>query len=495
MRSSSEADIVLIGAGIMSATLGALLKTLDPALTIAIFERLDVSAAESSDAWNNAGTGHSAFCELNYTPARPDGTVEITKPIGIAEAFEVSKQLWATLVERGVIRDPRHFISRIPHMSFVIGAENIAYLRARYAAMRTSPLFASMVYSEDPAQLRAWMPLVMGGRDGGEPVAATRVEIGTDVNFGALTRDLFGYLQGRPGVTTSFHHDVGDLTRDGDGRWRVEVTDRDSHETREVLAKFVFIGAGGGSLPLLLRSGIPESKGYGGFPVGGQWLVCKRPDVIARHHAKVYGRAAVGAPPMSVPHLDTRVIEGERALLFGPFAGFSTKFLKHGSLLDLPLSLRLTNVLPMLSAGLDNLALTKYLIEQVAQSPDDRLEALREFVPTAELDEWKLETAGQRVQVIKHDDEHGGVLEFGTEVVSAADGSIAALLGASPGASTAASIMIGLIERCFPARARTAAWQDGLRALVPSYGQSLHRNAALLAAVRARTDADLGLGA
>jgi malate dehydrogenase (quinone) len=113
------ADVVLIGAGIMSATLGVLLKELDPNLTIAIYERLDAVAAESSDAWNNAGTGHSAFCELNYTPQLPDGSVEISKADKIAEQFELSKQFWASLVQEGRLPEPENFIRTIPHMSFV----------------------------------------------------------------------------------------------------------------------------------------------------------------------------------------------------------------------------------------------------------------------------------------------------------------------------------------------------------------------------------------
>ncbi len=488
---STDVDVVLIGAGIMSATLGVLLKEVEPTLRITIFERLDRAAAESSDAWNNAGTGHSAFCELNYTPEQDDGTIGTTKAIQIAESFEISKQFWATLLERGIMRNPANFIMQVPHLSFVQGAADVSFLRRRYAALQKSILFQGMQYSEDKGQLAEWMPLVMKGRDPDQAVAATSMAIGTDVNFGALTRDLFHSLIQQSSVEIHFNHDVLSLERASDAGWRVGVSNRATNAGREIQARFVFIGAGGGSLPLLLKSGIPESKGYGGFPVSGQWLVCRRPEIIARHAAKVYGKAAVGAPPMSVPHLDTRIINGERALLFGPYAGFSTRFLKHGSLFDLPLSVRAANMLPMLSAGLDNIALTKYLIEQVLQSPEDRLATLREYVPTALIDDWQLEVAGQRVQVIKHDEEQGGVLEFGTEVVSAADGSIAALLGASPGASTAVSIMLGLLQRCFPED--TTAWQTTLQQIIPSYGQSLALNARLLEQVRSRTSAILGL--
>lgn len=488
-----EPDIVLIGAGIMSATLGVLLKELQPDLTIEIFERLDEAAAESSDAWNNAGTGHSAFCELNYTPQRADGTIDCSKAVKIAESFEVSRQFWAYLVQKKLIDAPQSFITAVPHMSFVWGEENVAYLKKRYETLLTNHLFKGMEYSEDHEQLRKWMPLVMEGRDPSQKVAATRMEIGTDVNFGALTRALFAYLKTTPGVKMHMNHEIRDLEQEADGRWLVTVKNRKSRRKKEVRAKFVFIGAGGGSLPLLLKSGIPEGKGFGGFPVSGQWLKCNNPAVIEKHAAKVYGKASVGSPPMSVPHLDTRMINGKKALLFGPYAGFSTKFLKNGSYLDLPLSIKVNNIRPMLAAGLDNIPLTKYLIHQVRQSPEDRLEALREFFPEARMEDWELEIAGQRVQVIKKDPEHGGVLEFGTEVVSAADGSIAALLGASPGASTAVSIMLELIPRCLKDKVKLQAWQERLKEMIPSYGSSLAKNAALCEEVRNWTGEVLGL--
>jgi malate dehydrogenase (quinone) len=491
-NSDEHADVVLIGAGIMSATLGMLLKTVQPDWSIRVFERLDVAAAESSDAWNNAGTGHSAFCELNYTPQRADGSIDTSKAVAIAESFEVSKQFWAFLVRQGVIRSPATFIRRIPHMSFVCDDDNIAYLRRRYAALQECHLFHGMEYSEDPARIAAWIPLVMEGRSPAERTAATHMAIGTDVNFGALTRDIFMHMQ-QQGVVLHFNHEVRALHRRSDARWQVSVRDRATGAAHDVAARFVFIGAGGGALPLLLQADVPEGRGYGGFPVSGIWLRCTNPAVIERHDAKVYGKAAVGSPPMSVPHLDTRLIEGTKALLFGPYAGFSTKFLKNGSLFDLPLSIKLNNIVPMLVAGIDNLSLTKYLLDQVLQSPDDRLAALREFYPAAKIDDWELEIAGQRVQVIKKGDDRGGVLEFGTEVVAAADGTIAALLGASPGASTAVSIMLTLLRRCFPTAMQSDAWQTALRQMIPSYGQSLANDPQLLDATRAATGETLGL--
>lgn len=488
-------DVVLIGSGIMSATLGVLLKELQPDITIEIYERLDSAAAESSDAWNNAGTGHSAFCELNYTPEQEDGSIDPSKAIKIAESFEQSKQFWSYLLEEGFLHDAPNFIRSIPHMSFVWGEENVAYLRKRFDALQQNYLFHGMQYSEDQQQLTHWMPLVMENRDPEQPVAATRMDIGTDVNFGALTRALFRRLSDMPGVRMYFAHDVRDIWRSKTlGGWKIRVENVTTNHERDIQTQFLFIGAGGGSLRLLEKSDIPESRGFGGFPVSGQWLKCVNRDVIERHQAKVYGKASVGAPPMSVPHLDTRMIDGKRELLFGPYAGFSTKFLKSGSYMDLPKSIQLSNMAPMLMAGLHNIPLTKYLIQQVMQSPEDRLDALRDYYPAAQLDDWELEIAGQRVQVIKKDDEEGGVLEFGTEVVSAADGSIAALLGASPGASTAVSIMLDLLNRCFPEQLATEAWQQKLKEMIPSYGQVLADNPQLGQELRKHTSEVLGLG-
>lgn len=497
MKTSQEPtekpDVVLIGAGIMSATLGVLLKELHPAMTIHIYERLDKIAGESSDAWNNAGTGHSAFCELNYTPELKDGSIDISKAIKIAESFELSREFWSYLIKKQCLKNPELFIHNVPHMSFVWGAENVNYLKKRQQALIKNPLFKGMQFSDDPTQLEKWIPLVMKGRDKKEPVAATYMETGTDINFGSLTRALFGYLQTLEGVELHLQTEVTDLEKIDDGSWNVKVKDEVLHVKNTVNAGFVFIGAGGGALPLLEKSDIKEAEGYGGFPVSGQWLRCTNEQIIAQHHTKVYGKASVGSPPMSVPHLDTRVIDGKKALLFGPFAGFSTKFLKNGSVWDLPGSLELDNILPMLSAGIHNLPLTKYLIKQARQSPEDRMDALKAYFPEARKEDWELVIAGQRVQVIKKDEEEGGVLEFGTEIIHDSDGSLAALLGASPGASTSVKIMLDILESCFYTKINYGGWKDRIKEMIPSYGKSLSDDVMLCTETRRKSSEALHL--
>ncbi len=484
---SKQADVILIGTGIMSATLGVLLKQLEPKLKIDIYERLDSYAAESTNAWNNAGTGHSAYCELNYTPLNTDGTVDISKAIKILEQFEISKQFWSFLIEQNIISKPQQFIRKIPHISFVWGQENVTFLQKRHEALTQVYAFKDMRYSNNVEILKQWMPLVMGGRSASEPVAATKVDSGTDVNFGALSNSMLQYLDSLEGVQIFLNHEVENISKELDGTWCIDLLDKNNNQELDVFAKFVFIGAGGGSLQLLKKSNIPEGNGYGGFPVSGQWLRCTNPSIIAQHNAKVYGKATVGAPPMSVPHLDTRFINGEQALLFGPYAGFNTKFLKNGSYLDLPNSISFDNIMPMVSAGLDNIPLTKYLIHEVSQNLTEKVATLKQYFPQAQEQDWEIEIAGQRVQVIKKDATHGGILEFGTEMVTAADGSIAALLGASPGASTAVSVMLKLIKTCFPQRMESAEWQSKIKEIIPSYGQELANNASLCDVVRERT--------
>ena len=492
VRAATEPDVILVGAGIMSATLAVCLKELEPALSIELFETLEGPAEESSNAWNNAGTGHAALCELNYTPERSDGSIDISKALEVNVEFDLSRQLWAYLVKKGAIASPESFIEPVPHLSFVRGADNVAFLKKRYEALTAHHCYPGMEFAQDRHTLSEWMPLVMDGRAASDVVAATRMVTGTDVDYGALTHNLIAHLEGVEGFAVHYAHRVTNVARGSGGRWLVEVKDRRTGERRPTTARFVFLGAGGGALRLLQKSGIQEAQGYGGFPVGGIWLRCDDPEVSKRHHAKVYGKAAVGSPPMSVPHLDTRVVDGKRSILFGPYAGFSTKFLKHGSLLDLFRSLTAANIGPMLDVARDDSSLIKYLIGQVVQSSRHRFAALREFYPLANALDWKLEVAGQRVQIIKPDPQHGGVLEFGTELVTADDGSLVALLGASPGASTAVAIMLQVLERCF-AEELDEGGRARIKAAIPSYGESLLDDPALCDRVRADTAAVLGL--
>lgn len=487
-----EKEIILVGAGIMSATLGVLLKELMPDCKITILERLGKPAQESSNAWNNAGTGHSGFCELNYCVEQPDGTIDINKAVKVTEQFEISKQFWSYLVTKNKIKNPTKFIHTTPHISFVWGKENVDYLTKRFYAMQQNVLYQSMKFSTNVEELTTWMPLIMEHRDNKNPVAATKMDIGCDVNFGVLTQKMMDYLQSLENVSVKYFHEVKDIQKNGN-QWQVEIEDLQSENTSHKTAHFVFIGAGGASLLLLEKSDIKEGEGYAGFPVSGQWLKCINPAVIEKHAAKVYGKATVGAPPMSVPHLDTRMIDGKKELLFGPFAGFSTKFLKNGSYLDLIKSLEFDNIIPMLSAGWHNLPLTKYLVEQVMQSDEERIAALREYYPEAQPEDWELLEAGQRVQVIKKDEEKGGVLEFGTEVITNSEGTLAALLGASPGASTAVSIMLNVLQKCFQNEMQSIIWQEKIKKMIPSFGIKLAENPKLLNQMRSKTKKDLEL--
>ncbi len=473
---TKKVDVLLVGGGIMSATLAVWLNELEPSWSMEMVERLDGVAEESSNGWNNAGTGHSALAELNYTPEDKNGNVDISKAIEINEAFQISRQFWSWQVKTGVLKDPRSFINSTPHMSFVWGDNNIQFLRKRYAALQASPLFSGMQYSEDHEQIKKWVPLMMEGRDPAQKLAVTWSPIGTDVNFGEITRQFVANLKAKQNFNLQLSSEVEDINHNDDGTWRVKYKNLKDGTVTETDTKFLFIGASGAALHLLQESGIPEAKEYGGFPVGGSWLVTDNQTLAMQHMGKAYGIASTGAPPMSVPHLDTRVLDGKRVILFGPFATFSTKFLKNGSYFDLLTSTTTHNVWPMTRVGIEQYPLIEYLAGQVMMSDDDRFAALQQYFPNAKKEDWRLMQAGQRVQIIKRDEEKGGVLKLGTEIVASKDGSIAGLLGASPGASTAAPIMLGVLEKVFKDKVATPEWQAKLHQIVPSYGTKLNNN-------------------
>ncbi len=464
--SSDNPDVVLIGSGIMSANLGALLKRLDPALSIQVFEAADELAYESSNGWNNAGTGHAGICELSYTPKRePDGTVNVKKLIDIFQEFEQSLQFWGHAVASGMIANPKEFINPVQHISFVKGADQVEFLRDRFKGMSAHHFFAPMEFSTDHATIGRWAPLLTEGRDPKEPIAATKMDLGTDVNFGNVSRKLLAWLAKQDGCSVTASMQVVDLQKLGDGRWEVEVKNRKTGEVTKRKAKFVFVGAGGGSILLLQKAGLPEAKGLGGFPIGGHWLVCDDPAIVAKHEAKVYGQNLPEAPTMAVPHLDTRLLDGKKTLLFGPFAAWTTRFLhRTGSWTDLPRSVKPHNLGTLLKIGATNIPLVRYLLQQGTQSMADRMKVMHIFYPNAQAKDWKLVDGGIRVQAIKKTDGEAGIVHFGTEVLTSADKSMSALLGASPGASVSVDIVLKVIKECFPHLT------SGIPAVVPTYG-------------------------
>jgi malate dehydrogenase (quinone) len=486
-----KADVLLVGAGIMSATLGALLRLVEPELEIVLVERLDAAAAESSDPWNNAGTGHSALCELNYTPQLPDGSIDITKAVDVNEEFQVSRQFWAYAVETGVLTDVRSFLNPVPHVSFMQGADRIDYLRRRREALADNPLFASTEFIDDRDEFARRLPLMAAERDFSSPVALNWTQDGTDIDFGSLAKQLIGHGV-RSGTVALFGNEVRNLGRSSDGTWTATVLNRRTGAKRRINARFVFVGAGGYALRLLQKAGIREVKGFGGFPIGGRFLRTDNPALTTAHHAKVYGCPPPGAPQMSAPHLDTRIVNGKNWLMFGPFAGWTPKSLKQGHFTDLPRSVRPNNLWPMLSVGLTQMTLVNYLVGQLLLSEADRVRALREFAPSARDSEWHTIAAGQRVQVIRPKNGRG-VLEFGSAVLGAADGSIAGLVGASPGASTAVPAMLDVMERCFADRYQ--AWLPKLKDIVPSLGTKLSEEPHLFGEVWAWGTRVLGLDA
>ena len=477
-------DAILVGAGIMSSTLAVLLNELEPDLRLLIVERLSSPGLESSSANNNAGTGHAANCELNYTPIQEGRGISTTKAFEINKSFEKSLEFWASLAEKEKLK-PKTFLKKLPHISLVFGDKDISLLKRRFYELSSHVAFSGMEFTMDHDELKDWIPLVMDGREKSQKIAATRITRGTDIDFGNLTRSYINEIESEESIEINFSTNVENLQKDNDGVWYLSL--KGTPKNRVVRSKFVFLGAGGGALSLLQKSGIQEGLSYAGFPVSGKWLICEEEKATKKHNAKVYGNAAVGAPPMSVPHLDTRWINGERSLLFGPFAGFSSNFLKYGSKLDLFRSIKTTNFLSMLQAGLDNVDLGKYLFNQLIQTKEDRIATLKKFLPMVSHEDWKLSIAGQRVQIIKQTSK-GGMLKMGTEVVTSSDGSLAALLGASPGASTAVTIMIEVLNRCWHEKMKSSQWKKRMLELFPSFESDINSNQEALVAIRKRND-------
>jgi len=479
-------DVLLVGSGIMSANLAALLKQLDPALRIQVYEATEGLAQEASDGWNNAGTGHAGLCELSYTPTYgADGEVDVRKAISIFNEFEHSLQFWGYAAAHGMLPEPSSFINAVPHISFVHGAEWVDFLASRHRGLSRHHFFGEMEFTSDRAKIAEWAPLLLDARDARtranepvpkkgvcDPIAATRMPQGTDVNFGEIARGLLTWLAAQDGCGVATSQRITHLekaTGKTGGGWRITVRDLRNGDVRHVHTKFVFIGAGGGSLPLLQKAGIVEQRGLGGFPIGGQWLVCDNPDIVSRHRAKVYGQPLDAAPTMAVPHLDTRILNGKQTLLFGPFGSWTTKFLhKSGRWTDLPRSIRLHNLATLLKIGASNLGLIRYLIQQGTQSMKDRLDVLHVFYPGARLEDWRLIDAGIRVQAIKKTDGEAGIVHYGTEVITNSEKTLSALLGASPGASTSVAIVLQVLENCFGEKLAEPAIRARLAELIPS---------------------------
>ncbi len=486
MDNNQPKDVILIGAGILSTTFGSFLKNIEPDWNIKLFERLEQPAIESSNEKNNAGTGHAALCELNYTVEQEDGSIDVERAKEINEQFEISKQFWSYLVKSKAIENPQEFIRPLPHISFVMGIRNVDFLKRRYDALKSLPMFEGLTYTEDHKVLAEWMPLMMKGRNSNEPLAASKIDEGTDVNFGELTRKLVKNIEKHENAQVHFRHEVVDFKQLSNSKWEVKVRNLETGKVETHVADYIFIGAGGHAIPLLQKTKIPESRHLGGFPISGAFLVCNNPKVVSEHNAKVYGKEPPGTPPMTVPHLDRRYIQGKESLLFGPFAAIGPKFLKNGSNLDLFKSINTSNVVTMLSSGVKNLSLVKYSIQQVLQRKEDRMKELRRFVPDAKDEDWDIHIAGKRVQVIKDTEEHGrGFIQFGTEVVNSEDHTVIALLGESPGASTSVSVALEVIEKNFPQYMDK--WESKIKEIIPSYGESLIEDTVLLKKTRKQT--------
>ena len=486
-NSRSNQDITLIGGGVMSLTLAVLMKEVYPNTKVTLIERLHECGMESSQALNNAGTGHAGNCELNYTPIK-NGSVYLDRAIEVNEMFETSLQFWAYLDKKYPQFKPKKFLRKTPHISFVKGEANIAYLKKRYEAISKEPLFEEMEFTSDRKKIKAWAPLLISKKDEDSSAAATKIAHGTDVNFGELTKQLLALLIKQPNVTIILNSDVKTIKLKKNHGWEIYYSNLLTKNKTVMYASNVFIGAGGKAISLLQQMKVKEASGYAGFPVSGKWLVCSNPLVVKKHNAKVYGQALPKSPPMSIPHLDLRVIEGKNTLMFGPFAGFTFKFLKYGSFFDLPKTIKINNIGTMIRVFSKNISLLLYLIKQSLQSSKNRMAELKYFYPDALDEDWSLMDAGKRVQIMKGCPKEGAKLEFGTEIIFTKNKTLAALIGASPGASVSAHSMLNVMTTMF-----NLANDKTIKEMVPGYGISLNKNPKILSQIRKKIYSQLGL--
>eukprot|EP00440_Ansanella_granifera_P037345 gb/GFBE01040518.1/.p1 GENE.gb/GFBE01040518.1/~~gb/GFBE01040518.1/.p1 ORF type:complete len:563 (+),score=195.61 gb/GFBE01040518.1/:1-1689(+) len=472
-----EVEVVLIGAGIMSATVGLMIKELEPEWKMLMFERLAAPGLESSNGFNNAGTGHAGFMEPNYTKEvlNPDGslkTVTTEKVTHVCEQFLSSRQYWEYLTRKSLLPNPDTWIHQTNHIALGVGKDQVEFIKKRYEAMKDHPLFNSMeiCLPEEKAKAAQWAPLIVGGRDANEPICMTKVPHGTDVDYGALTKAKIGAFQ-KLGGDLRLNTEVTDVKKDKDGKWIVTTKVNGAGSGRAYnKARFVFVGAGGWALLLLQKAGIPQVNGYMALPVTGDWAVCQNPEVVKQHKVKVYAPGAPGAPPMSMPHLDYRTIGGKEMLLFGPFGSITLKFLRYGSVLDSFKALKPHNITSTIGALSKNLSLAVMLMKDVFKSGAGKLHDIRHYYPQADPDDWIFIPAGVRAQIIKKDPKTGkGMLQFGTEVVTNDEGTIVGLLGASPGASTSVSIALDVIEKCFGDKPEFKKWAPKIKQMIPTW--------------------------
>lgn len=436
-------NVIIIGAGIMGTTLATLAKELAPELDVTILERLDHAGAGNSWVFNNAGTGHEANCELNYTPVDEE-VISVEKALKIHAQFNIAKQFWAHLIEKGAIKDPKSFINRTKHCTIVSEA-SIEELRLRFKEMSAHHFFENMQFSEDFDEIKSWIPYLMEERPRDQKMAATVIETGTDVNFGALTEQMAAHAVQELGVKIEYGTHVKRVHRSPTGRWLIEAEQNGSPIQHR--ADVLFVGAGGGAFPLLKKSHLPFRSRFSGFPVGGRFLQAPISEEQAeQYRAKTYGKAAVGAPPMSVPHLDLRVAEGQHYLLFGPFASFKPVLEKGRGFFDYLSSMRLHDIPGLLNVALEHFPLVKYLVSETFKGEKSMFEELESFAPgMSRKFNWKAIEAGQRVQIIKDGD-----LQMGTEILVSSDKTYGTLLGASPGASVSPEVMLRCLEQLLP---------------------------------------------